>query len=350
MTKRTFIKMELDSIDKDLLNIIQAEFPLSREPFSAVGLYLGIAGDEVIRRIDRLKTDGIIRLIGPVFDPQKLGYRTTLVASKVPVERLDKAGQIISRHPMVSHCYQRDHDLNLWFTLAISVTQDIEAEVCKLGNRIKSETIFSLPANKTFKIGAYFDIGEGNSQLSLRAKHGNCSPTTSHRDCFVAHSPGNDDKLSTTDRVVINALQQDLPLSERPLDLISAKLQMDTDIFLNYCQNLLERGIMRRFSASVNHNKLGFTANAMACWKVPSDMVDTAGKKIAMFREVSHCYERQTNRLWPYNLFAMTHALSNENCRAVTDKICLETGLNRHEMLLLFSTKEIKKTRVNYKL
>jgi DNA-binding Lrp family transcriptional regulator len=88
----------------------------------------------------------------------------------------------------------------------------------------------------------------------------------------------------------------------------------------------------------------------MVCWKVPSDMVDKTGKKIATFSEVSHCYERRANRLWHYNLFAMAHAHNNENCRALTDKICSETGLNRNEMLLLFSTKEVKKTRVRYKI
>jgi len=228
--------------------------------------------------------------------------------------------------------------------LAIPVTKDVDDEVRKLGNRIKSETILNLPAIKTFKIGAYFDLGGGNSHPSLPVE-GAVISGLSH-----GHAVRKDKKFSTTERTVINALQQDLPLNEKPFDLISGKLHMDTDKFLSHCQTLLQRGIMRRFSASVNHNKLGFTANAMACWKVPSDMVDTAGKKIATFPEVSHCYERQTGPLWPYNLFAMVHAHDNENCRAVTDKICSETGLNRNWMLLLFSSKEIKKTRVRYKV
>ncbi len=331
------MSLELDNLDKRLLNIIQTEFPLSREPFSVLGLHLGVSGDEVIRRIARLKSDGIIRLIGPVFNPKTLGYRTTLVAAKVPAERLDEAGQIISKHRMISHCYQRDHDFNLWFTLAVSATSGIEDEVKKLGDKIKSHTILNLPAIKTFKIGAYFELDGGNSVLSLIAKRGNLSLAS-----------GSINKLSAIDRSVINILQQDLPLSEKPFDIISAKLQMDADTFLSHCQALLRLGIMRRFSVSVNHNKLGFTANAMACWKVPSDKVDKTGKIIATFPEVSHCYERKINRLWHYNLFAMTHAPNNENCREVIDKICSKAGLNRNEMLLLFSTKELKKTRIRY--
>jgi DNA-binding Lrp family transcriptional regulator len=333
------MNMGLDNLDKNLLNIIQTEFPLVREPFTALGLGLGITGDEVIHRIDRLKASGIIRLIGPVFNPKKLGYQTTLVAAKIPVERLDKAAQMIGRNQMVSHCYQRNHDFNLWFTLSLPGNRNIEAEVLELGNSINSETIINLPAIKTFKIGAYFAAGDRSSDLSSPAKRSN-----------LGLAPGNDNKLSAVDRALINSLQQDLPLIERPFDTISAKLPMDADKFLSHCETLWQRGIMRRFSASINQYKLGFTANAMLCWQVPSDIVDKTGKKIATFPEVSHCYERQTNRLWPHNLFAMIHAPSNENCLAVTDKICSEAGLNRREMLLLFSTKEFKKTRVQYRV
>jgi DNA-binding Lrp family transcriptional regulator len=327
--------MKLDTIDKNLLDIIQAEFPLSREPFTALGLHLSVNCNEVIQRIERLKSGGIIRLIGPVFNPRRLGYRTTLVAVKVPVERLDEAEQIVSTHPMVSHCYQRDHDFNLWFTLAMPVAEDIESEVHKLGSRIKAEEILNLPAIRTFKIGAYFNLCRSYALMPN----------------MVAPNDGLsniDSELSPTDRAVINELQQDLPLSEKPFDLISARLSMDVDKFLSHCQALLQRGIMRRFSASINHSKLGFTANAMACWNTPPDIIEAAGNKIAKFPEISHCYERQTSPLWPYNIFAMIHAATKETCRAIADRICSETGLGKNDLVLLFSTKEIKKTRVRY--
>src|SRR4030042_240873 len=130
---------EVDNVDKNLLNIIQAEFPLSREPFATLELRLSIDRDKVIQRIEGLKSRGIIRLIGPVFNPKRLGYRTTLVAMKVPVERLDKAEQIISTHPMVSHCYERDHDFKLWFTLAMPVVEDIGRERHRRDSKSKAE-------------------------------------------------------------------------------------------------------------------------------------------------------------------------------------------------------------------
>jgi len=326
---------KIDNVDKNLLNIIQAEFPLSREPFTALGLHLNINCNEVIQRIERLKAGGIIRLIGPVFNPIRLGYRTTLVAMKVPAEQLDKSEKIISIHPMVSHCYERDHDFNLWFTLAMPAAEDIDSEVHKLGSEIKAEKMLNLPAIRTFKIGAYFNLGRSYASMpNMFAPNDGLSNI--------------DSELSPTDRAIINELQQDLPLDEKPFDLISARLSMDVNKFLSQCQALLQREIMRRFSASVNHSKLGFTANAMACWNMPSDIIKAAGEKIAKFPEISHCYERQTSPLWPYNLFAMIHAPSRETCQAIADRVRSETGLSNDDLVLLFSTKEIKKTRVRY--
>jgi len=327
--------MKLDTIDKNLLDIIQAEFPLSREPFAALGLRLSIDSDEVIRRIKQLKADGVIRYIGPVFNPGRLGYRTTLIAMKLQAERLDEAGRIIGTHPMVSHCYERDHDFNLWFTLAMPIAEDIDNEVHNLGKKVRAETTLNLPAVKTFKIGAYFKLGGYNTSAS--------SMVINHNRPHYK-----DIALSPIDQTVINALQQDLPLTEKPFDPISARAEIDADKFLSHCQALSQRGVMRRFSASVSHNKLGFTANAMACWAATSDTVEAAGKKIAMFPEVSHCYERRTNSIWHHNLFAMIHAEAKETCRAIADKICSVTGLDRKELILLFSTKEVKKTRLRY--
>ncbi len=327
--------IKIDNVDKNLLNIIQAEFPLSREPFAALGPRLSVNCNEVIERIERLKAEGIIRLIGPVFNPRRLGYQTTLVGMKVSVERLDEAEQIVSIHPMVSHCYERDHDFNIWFTLAMPVAEDIDSELHKLGSKAKTEEILNLPAIRTFKIGAYFNLGRNYASM----------PNAVTPDDRFSNI---DSELSPTDRAVINELQQDLPLNEKPFDLISARLSMDIDKFLSCCQALLQRGIMRRFSASINHSKLGFTANAMACWNMPSDIIEATGEKIAKFPEISHCYERQTNRLWPYNLFAMIHAASRETCQAIVDRVRSETGLNKDNLVLLFSTREIKKTRVRY--
>jgi len=325
--------MYLDGIDKKILNLVQTEFPLTAEPYAYLGLQLGIDGNEVIHRIKQLKAKGIIRQISPVLDSRRLGYQTTLVAMRVKPRQLDRAEQVIREHPGVSHGYERDHFFNLWFTLTVPQHVDIEAELQQLSSATGAEAVFDLPALKVFKIGAYFDMdGDGQETVGI-----------------LTHSSGilpEKVELSQQDKLIIREVQQDLPLIPRPFDGMAARLDVNVDDFLTGCQSLLQRGIMRRFGAAINHHQAGFRANAMVCWIVPPDMVDAVGQELASLREVSHCHERKTNPMWQYNFFAMMHGHTKEVCQKLVSDISRQFGLK--DYVLLFSRKEFKKTRVKY--
>jgi DNA-binding Lrp family transcriptional regulator len=323
--------MRMDISDQKLLNLMQTEFPFISEPFADLARRLGTSVDEVVQRIARLKEMGIIRLIGPVIDSRSLGYYSTLVAMKVTEANLEKAEQIIASQPGVSHGYEREHRFNIWFTLALSPASDIETELQKLTKSTGAEIAFSLPAVKVFKIGAYFDMDEG----------GQAAPAA-HRKNTLAKQI----ELSSADRSIINELQQDLALVPAPFSAMAERVGMDTEQFLAGCRVLQQRGVIRRFSASINHRNAGFTANAMSCWVAPPDKIDTAGQKLASLKEVSHCYERRINQYWQYNLFAMIHSRSQKRCQEIAEKVSCETGLT--DYALLYSTKEFKKTRVKY--
>lgn len=325
----------LDDIDRKLLNLVQLEFPLTVEPYAELGVPLGIGGGEVIRRIEQLKTAGIIRQIGPVIDARSLGYRTTLVAMRVNESQLDKAAQVIVEHPGVSHAYERDHHFNFWFTLTIPPATDPATELKRLTGPVGAEAVFALPALKLFKLRVYFAMGdESQSAAEMETPPGEILRTTV--------------ELSWLDRLVINELQQDLPLVTQPFTDISDRLGMAVENLLARCRWLKQRGVMRRFGAAINHKRAGFQANAMTCWVAPPDMVDAVGHRLAALREVSHCYERKTNPLWQYNLFAMVHEHSREMCQQLADKVSAETGLG--DCVMLFSTREFKKVRVKYQV
>ena len=324
--------MNLGSIDQKLVDLLQAELPLTKRPYADVGLGLGISEEEVIAHIKQLKAEGIIRQISPVFAAGSLGYKTTLVAMRVAEKEMDEAAQIIIKHPRISHGYERHHYFNLWFTLATPATGDVEAELPGLAELTKARAFFSLPTVRLFKLRTYFTLG-GDGQTEATDTHN-----------AGVHERGT--ILSLADRVVINELQQDLPLVPQPFTRMSVRLGMDEDKFLTQCQSLMTRGIMRRFGAAVNHRKAGFTANAMTCWIAPPEKIETVGQKLASLREVSHCYERKTNPLWRYNLFAMIHRRTEEACQKIADKVSAETGLT--DCITLFSTRELKKTRVKY--
>jgi DNA-binding Lrp family transcriptional regulator len=326
-------KMHLDSADRKLLSLLQVEFPLSREPYADLGLRLGVDRDEVIRRIKQLREMGIIRQISPVLDARRLGYQPTLVAMRVEEAELERAEQLIVDHPGISHGYERDHYFNLWFTLATPAEANTESELERLTGSIGAEATFTLSAVKVFKIGAYFAIdGEEQAAVGTLAKSGK--------------APSEEVKLSRTDRLIINELQQDLPLIHTPFSAMAARLGTDENQFLAQCQSLKQRSIMRRFGAAVNHRRAGFKANGMTCWIASQEKVDAAGRMLGQLKEVSHCYERKTNPLWPYNLFAMMHGYTKEACQEIAGKVSAETGLG--DYVMLFSTRELKKTRVKY--
>lgn len=324
--------IELDEIDRRLLNLLQAEFPLVAEPYAGMGERLGCDGEEVIRRIRRLKAQGVIRQISPVLDARRLGYRSTLAAMGVPASRLETAARLIRQHPGVSHGYERDHRFNFWFTLAVPPETEIGAELERLTAPIGADAVFALPALKLFKIRAYFAMKDGQPPADEEPAAGGELPQRL--------------ELSPDDRLIINELQQELPLVSSPFAGMAQRLGMTVDSLLAGCRSLQQRGLMRRYGAAVNHRRAGFKANAMTCWAVPRQQVDAAGRELAALREVSHCYERATNALWPYNVFAMIHGHSQQDCRRVADDISRRTGLREYEML--FSTREFKKERIKY--
>ncbi len=323
--------MPLDSIDRKLLNLLQNEFPLEREPYAAIGLRLHIDAGTVLERIERLKQQGIIRLIGPVLDSRRLGYQTTLVAMTVPQTALKKAELAITQHSGVSHGYERDHRFNLWFTLAVPPSVDIDTEVQQLVHSTGAQTAVSLPSIRVFKIGTYFDMEENG--------------TSTFKPVWYDTSVGQVE-LSRKERSVINGIQCELPLVQRTFDNAADKLGMDVDDLLSCCRSLQQRGIIRRFSAFINHNCAGFVANAMSCWAAPPDILDAAANTLAALKEVSHCYERKTNSLWPYNLFAMIHCHTKERCEKIAAGVSRQCGLP--DYVLLYSTREFKKIRIKY--
>lgn len=316
--------------EKALLSILQAEFPLVEEPFVEIGRKLEITAVEVIELIAGLKTMGIVRQIGPVIDARRLGFQSTLVAASVPAGNLARAEQAIAANPGVSHGYERDHRLNVWFTLSVPAGRSIEGELPVLKAATGASEMASLPALTLYKIGAYFDVEGGipapGSGVSLPR------PLT----------------LAASERAVVNALQQDLPLTASPFAGMAAQAGVNAADFLGITQRLIQAGAVRRYSASINHRQAGFAANAMTCWEVPPLVIDGAGETLAGFREISHCYERQTTPQWQYNLFAMVHGHTREETTRTAQEAARQAGLD--EGLCLFSTHEFKKTRVVYHL
>lgn len=152
--------------------------------------------------------------------------------------------------------------------------------------------------------------------------------------------------IDDLDKKIIALIQGDLPVDPRPFAVLAEKLGIAEDDLLAKVKSLKERGIIRRFGATLRHQEAGFSSNAMVAWIVPENRVDEIGRAVAGFREVTHCYQRKPQKGWAYNLYTMIHGESREQCHQIAQRMSRETGIDRY--ILLFSEKEFKKTSMEY--
>jgi DNA-binding Lrp family transcriptional regulator len=339
--------MELDAatpdapahpIDADLLDLIQNEFPLVARPYAAFADKLGVDEQTVIDRIAAQREAGKIRQVSAIFDTRRLGYKSMLAAAKVDGDQdaIDRAAAVFSAHPGVTHNYLREHELNIWFTLAVPPDSKIglERTIDLLGELAQVDSIRHMPSRKFFKIGVDLDVKGDRAPDAKKAKR---EPELS------APEP---ETLTDRDKDAIRALQIDLPASGRPFLELAERFGFDEEDLLERGRQFLRTGQMRRYAAVLAHRKAGFTFNGMGVWKVPVERLEECGQLMASYRGVSHCYERPTYPDWPYNLFSMTHGRTKQECEDVLAAIATEAELD--EYIVLYSTKEYKKTRVSY--
>ena len=328
----------MDDLDKRLLNVIQAEFPLVSRPFQALGTRLDLEEAEVIHRIAALKNQRIIRQISAIFDTRSLGYRSSLVAMRVQPARLETAAAVVNGHPGVSHNYERNHAFNLWFTLAVPPTSDLEWTVQHLHTMAGADSTRTLPTLRLFKIGLQLDM-EGKTGTE-RVESASVGYSDARRP-----SAGRDG-LDSKDIAVIRELQEDIPLLSEPYRPMVERIGISESAFFALTSHLSAQGYLRRMAAVLHHREAGFSANAMGVWVVPPERSEEVGQIMGSFKAVSHCYLRPTYPDWPYNIFTMVHGQAGRDCQEVISAISQATGIT--EYALLYSTKQYKKIRLKY--
>jgi siroheme decarboxylase len=334
-SRRDGSAVPLDETDKKLLNLMQGSFELRPDPFQAVAEQAGIAEDEVLERVQYLLDKRIIREITPIFDTRALGYSSMLVAARVDPEHPHRAAQFINSHPGVTHNYLRNHDFNLWFTLAVEPDSKLglDGTLDVMAAKTGAESIRQLPTLKLFKIRMDLEMEGGTDALKTAGE---------------AVEPMELDpiELSPEDIDVIRAAQG--PMAVRPDAYAPAaeKLGVSVGDVLARLESLRERGGLRRVAAILYHRRAGFSANGMGVWAVPEGEILDTGRRMAAFRGISHCYQRPTYPDWPYSVFTMAHGRSKEECDAILDSIAAETGIEQRATL--YSSTEFKKVRMLY--
>jgi siroheme decarboxylase len=325
----------LDDLDRKLLNLLQGSFPIAPRPYQHVASLAGVGEEEVMRRTQRLLDKRIIRQVTPIFDTRALGYSSMLVAAKVDPAYPHRAARVINTHPGVSHNYLRNHDFNLWFTIATEPDSELglEGTLEVLAREAQAESMRQLPTLKLFKIRMDLEM-EGDTDALAAAAEAS-EPAELERQPY--------DELDIS---VIRALQGDMAVVREPYAAAASELGMPQDSFLTHLAAMQERGLLRRVAAILYHRRAGFSANGMGVWQVPDEQIAEIGPRMAAVRGISHCYQRPTYRDWPYSVFTMAHGRSKDECDAVLDAIAELTGIS--ERATLYSSTEFKKVRLLY--
>jgi len=325
----------LDELDKRLLNLLQGSFPIAPRPYAAVAELAGVPEDEVLARTKRLLDERIIREITPIFDTRVLGYSSMLVAAKVEPENPWRAAKIINSHPGVSHNYLRDHDFNIWFTIATEPGSrlGLDGTLEVLQRLTGAESVRQLPTLRLFKIRMDLEMEKGTEALAAVAE-------------AVDHREPEATRLSELDVAVIRATQGPMEVVPEPFAAPAVELGIAAPELLQHLESMRERRALRRVAAILFHRRAGFSANGMGVWRVPEDRILELGPRMASFRGISHCYQRPTYADWPYSVFTMAHGRSKEECDAILDSIADETGIDERQTL--YSSTEFKKCRLRY--
>jgi siroheme decarboxylase len=325
----------LDERDKRLLNLMQGSFPIAPRPFQHVASRAEMTEEQAMARVRELIEHRIIRQVTPIFDTRALGYSSMLVAAKVDPDNPWRAAKVINEHPGVSHNYLRNHEFNIWFTIATEPDSPLglDRTLEVLGEIAGAESIRQLPTLKLFKIRMDLEMEGGTDALAQTVEV--APPAETERQPY-----------DERDIAVIKALQGDMPIVSEPYAPAAEQLGMAQEDLLGHLEQMQERRLLRRVAAILFHRRAGFSANGMGVWKVPDDRVMELGPRMAAFRGISHCYQRPTYKDWPYSIFTMAHGRSKDECDAILDSIADLTGVD--ERATLYSSTEFKKIRLLY--
>lgn len=324
--------MDVNDKNFELLKIIQTDFPLVGKPFYEISTKISMNPDEIIDTVITLMENRVIRNIGPVFESSMLGYVSTLAAVSVESHKVPELAAAMIDINEITHNYMRNHQINLWFTITARNRERID------------EILYNI---KRFP-GVYFTIELPMvTAYKIRAVFGESAESENHISNPVIKKVNPDTNIpviTENEMRLIRFMHKGIPVLEKPFGQIARIIDSDEETVIGTLQKWKENGTIRRFGARLDHRKSGYNVNVLTAWK--GDTIDSAGKAFADFPEITHCYRRKTAQDWPYELYAMVHAKSEEEMENIIQRMKL--AAYDLTCLPLKSLYEFKKTTMKY--
>ena len=387
----------MSELEQQILDLIQDAFPLVERPYKALAEMLNCDGEcaanlivseqEVFDEVEKMRTSGVIRRIGGVYDSKKLGFISRLCAGKVPASLLDfsaephaqtsmeKFTEVAMDESAITHNYIRSHEYNVWFTVIAENESAIQAVVDRVCAKTDLHDVHVMSATRKFKINTVMRGASApvdSRQLAVD-RDGDKGETERHSDNRRLEESSEFRKtavdLSESDKSRIRTACEDIPHSLTPFK--------DWGVSCDELREDLAIKRMRRFGAILRHQNAGFPCNAMVCFRIVDsrksevgrgcnvilsgeatkdpvkscDLIAQAGSLLALNPHISHCYERPSFDGFPYNVYAMMHANSAEQLdQFIANCVKALSALQQSsvEFVVLNSVRELKKTSFKF--
>ena len=293
----------MDRLDRLLIDELQNDFPLAARPFSELGRRLDETEEEALRRTRRLAKSGVLLRIAALFSPVVVGWSSTLVGIRVEPGLEARLACEAAEIPWVTHLYERDDEWRLWAALVAPSLDAIRETLARLSGAPGVAAVAELPAVRTYKVRATFPV-------SVERK---------------PRREGRPSRVCGDDARMLAGLSAGLCLVEEPFAEAAARLGVSQEELLARLAALRQTGALRRVGAVVEGSRLGLAHGALAALRV-AGAIDEAGLALACLPGVTHCYRRRPHALFPFELFAMVHAASDDELAALAGTIEATAG------------------------
>lgn len=323
------MKKRNSDIERRVLAALQDGLPRSRTPYSDMAREIGISVDELLAVLRNWQRDGTIRRMGAIVNHFEVGLGDgAMVVWKVPVDRVAEVGALLAGFPEVSHAYERQTapgwEYNLYTMVHGATGEAVGRTVERMSLAAGVSEYLILATRKELKKVApryvqYPGARGGESRNSKSEVRSNCR------------------SIDDLDRTILDALQFDFPLSERPFEVVAERLGVDADLLWGRVEAMLEQGVIRRLGASLDSRKLGF-CSTLAAVRVREDLVDRAAEIIGRHPEVTHSYLRDHE----FNIWFTVIAPDVGKIQALLDEVRTALSLDVSDVLNLPMTRMFK--------
>lgn len=131
--------IELDTIDRAIIDTLQGGFPICERPYAEVAGGLGIAEADLLWRLQRLLDRRVLTRFGPLFQVERMGGAFVLAAMRVPESDWQRVLAVVNSLPTVAHNYRRESErnseFNMWFVLAAESEAGIDVAIAQIQQR-----------------------------------------------------------------------------------------------------------------------------------------------------------------------------------------------------------------------